>query len=149
MPSSYQTVPSVAKPTLSSTFPAIYEATPTPLVSDKQQPQISEDVDVQQFVTTNNPSTFIQSDFLFVLGDQCVETAQPLPSLATEAEETITEEEYISGLVDFIENANINEIINENLFDDFTATYQELQRQNPNPETQSSYIANAYSEMAF
>jgi len=71
---------------------------------------VSSDNDVQQFLTTNNPSTFVQPTTSFLVGNSCA-TTQQLPASQAAAQETTQDaKSYMSGLVAFIDNANINDL---------------------------------------
>lgn len=140
-------------------MPLIYDKVPSSVTAKENPAVVSTDADVQQFLTTTNPSSIGRSDYSFVLGNLCVGIASPLISLASQQEEeTITEEAYLSGIEYFIDHANINDDIHDLLLSGFLSTLQEAQKQNPNPgskptatptEAQITSVANTYSELVF
>ncbi len=118
------------------------------------------DPDVQQFLATTDPSTYVQSDLNFVVGSQCTSWAKPLPAPQTSSWSSISDEAYISGLESFIENANIKDVINAGLISWFAAHYQTIAQQVAHaslggiwvnsPESQTAdAVANTYAEQAF
>ena len=89
---------------------------------------ITSDPDVQQFLTTNNPSTFVQPSTSFLVGNICAGTQQLTASQAEDQEVTQDPESYISGVVAFIENANINDVIEKTLLSSFTTEYNKVKQ---------------------
>jgi hypothetical protein len=67
---------------------------------------------------------------------------------------TITDEEYISGIVAFIDNANVQDAVNAQLYSGFAATYAAAVAGHTTTtttglDTTANAIANTYAEQAF
>ena len=108
---------------------------------------VSQDVDVQQFLKTNDPSTFVQPNYSFLVGNACADVQKLPASQAAVQEATEDPQTYISGIVNFINNANSDEIAQAVLQSWFNADYVTAQK--TNPATAADVIANNYSEIAF
>lgn len=127
----------------------LFYSPPAPVSASNDQLPESSDTDVQQFLATTNPSSFSQSDYNFVVGDQCATAVPPVESLAAIQEETITPEEYYSWLMDFIDSPNIPDASIKILLSGFVAEYKKIAETYPNPDVQAEILANTYAEMAF
>jgi hypothetical protein len=108
---------------------------------------VSSDVDVQQFLTTNNPSTFVQPEYSFLVGNACSDSNKVIPSQAAVQETTEDLQTYISGLTTFIDNANTDEVVQAALLSQFDIDYAKTQESNPTQT--AAAIANDYAEIAF
>ena len=110
---------------------------------------ISPDADVQQFLTTNNPSTFVQPSTSFLVGGACAGTQQLPPSQAAVKEETQDPQVYISGLMSFINNANSDDIAHAMLLSWFATDFATIQKNTPSYQAQVQAISNSYASLAF
>lgn len=106
------------------------------------------DNEVQSFIESTNPSASSNpAGVALVFWNQCLTSETPAP-IVEEPAPLMTPEEYISGINNFINNANIDDVINTNLLTEFN-------NNNPLPpgwSTSDSWyaesIANAYAEQA-
>ena len=78
----------------------------------------SDDPEVQQLITATKPSSSIDDTPTapVVAGDQCL-------TPTVEEEPTLTNEEYIQQLENFIDTADTNQLVNAALLADFHDTY--------------------------
>ncbi len=77
------------------------------------------DSDVQHFLSTTNVQWF-SSDLDFVLGNQCVSPSSlPLLALADVEDETLSHEEYLSGITMFLDTVSVQKLIDDHLLSGF------------------------------
>lgn len=119
-------------------------ASSTPSQPMSSPSAITPDVDVQQFLTTNNPSMKSQSSYAFLVGNACADPQKLAPSQAAVQEITEDPQTYISGIISFVEHANSDELAQDMLLSWFTAEYKAVGGTNP-----GASIANTYAEIAF
>lgn len=108
---------------------------------------VSSDADVQQFLTTTNPSTFVQPNTSFLVGNACADTAKLPPSQAAVQETTQDPATDISWVIDFINNANSDETVQDALLSAFNTDYAKEQVTNPTQAGEA--LANTYAESLF
>jgi hypothetical protein len=60
---------------------------------------------------TNDPSTFVQPNYSFLVGNACADVQKLPASQAAVQEATEDPQTYISGIVDFIEHANSDQVV--------------------------------------
>jgi len=119
------------------------------VITSLSVPSVTDDSEVQNFIeNTNATAPAIPAGVALVFWNQCLswDTATP----PVEAPPVLmTPEEYISGIVTFIENASLDDVITTNLLTQF-------HKDNPLPvwrsTSNSGYangVANAYAEQAF
>ncbi len=129
----------------SSTTTAITTATAT---ASSNAPAL-DDKEVQNFIAKTNPGSSSQTSVAgLYFGNQCLVSDTPAPIVSEETGLIMTPEEYLSGISNFIANANIDDVINTTLVSQFHTD-------NPNPPSSTSSVswytaqANAYVEQAY
>lgn len=108
-----------------------------------------DDKEVKNLIEKTNPNiSSIPAGAALSFWNQCLVSDTPTPAVE-EKPTLMTPEEYLSGIDNFIQNANIDEVINNNLLSEF-------KKNNPLPlgwSTSDSWyadaIANTYAEKAF
>lgn len=105
---------------------------------------VSQDADVQQFLTTNNPSTFVQPGYGFLVGNACADVAKLPSSQAAVQEATQDPQTYMSWLIDFIADVDTDTIVQAVLLSWFTKDLDTINTPNP-----TATLANDYAEIAF
>ena len=122
----------------SSTSPS--SVTNTSVLADKE---------VQKFIETTNPTLSSSPAAVALLfWNQCLTSDTP-PSAVEEQTPLMTPEEYLSGISNFIANANIDDVINTNLLTQFTTNNPLPSWWSTSDSWYSDAIANAYAEKAF
>ncbi len=107
------------------------------------------DKEVQKFIETTNPTLSSSPAAVALLfWNQCLTSNTPPPSVEQQTP-LMTPEEYLSGISNFIANANIDDVINTNLLTQFTTNNPLPSWWSTSDSWYSDAIANAYAEKAF
>jgi hypothetical protein len=82
---------------------------------------LADDKEVQNLITSTKPQTSsTPAGVALVFGNQCLTSETPTP--AEEQVALMDNEAYISGINNFIDNANLNDVVNSRLLTIFTTT---------------------------
>lgn len=125
-------------------------STKTKIIPSAGNSSVFGDKEVQNFISKNNPSASSSVPIAGLLfWNQCLVDDTPGPVVEEEIDPLMTPEAYMSGINNFIADANIEDVVNTTLLHEFYVN-------NPLPSwwtTSTSWygesIANAYAEQAF
>lgn len=118
--------------------------------SSSQNASPLDDQEVQNFIEKTNPGAVSASPVgvALVFWNQCLTSDTPTPIVQEELP-LMTSEEYMSGIDNFIEHANIDDIINTNLLDEFNKNNPLLVGWSTSDSGYADAVVNAYAEQAF
>lgn len=124
---------------------------PSSLITSQQVPSITDDKEVQSFIeNTNGTAPAIPAGAALVFWNQCLSWIAATPGVdASKQTELMTPEEYISGIVSFIQNANIDDVITTNLVTQFHKNNSLPSGASTSDPWYGTSIANTYAEQAF
>ncbi len=120
------------------------------LSSTASSDSFTEDKEVQNLISSTKSSSTTSSSSVgsaLLIWNQCLSWDDETAPVYEEDEvQLMSPEEYISGIVYFMDHANLNDVVNDTLLNDF---YKTNTTTNTNDPASIETVTNTYSEQAF
>ncbi len=118
--------------------------------SEKQLITPTDDQEIQNFVATINTSSSLPGWSVLVFWNQCLSWfAEEAPIALQENPQFATAEEYLAVINNFIDTANIDDLVTDHLLDSFYDKNPLSPRESTSDPWITNQIANTYAEHAF